>query len=485
MHGLLDWYNRIHFFPRSTVFLSNPSSNVLSSFYIWNASLTNSYPLSFSSIDTTGIQLTNNTVTPITPLRQITNTARLMKAGPAISDARYTWTLGGNQVFHFYYSVERGVHLPYSPNHGVTEGLEWKTDVIRTKAAEQRVAVRSTPRHSLNCKYTLSESAYSRVRALTYKLSDKSLIAPFWNYGKFIGGAPQGTTSLALTTSIYPYEANGAVLVWESPAKYELREILSVTGSALNLKIPLQADYSTPMVLPVRSMFMVNGMEATRNANNYINVQLNLQADDFISSPPAPTLPTFEGLDVMSDVMMMVSDFKESVFREVYVVDNGIGTPTRSAIYPTTGQGFTVSWDFRRIEDVVRIRNWLWNLRGKQKAFWLPTRRAEVFAATSLVSAANSITMQPINFSDFYGEKYIMIRLKSGAVHYKKAIGSQPTGNNLELLQLSSTLGFNASIADIDFICFMHKVRLDTDRVEIDYNIGEITVSLPVVEVPQ
>ena len=79
-----------------------------------------------------------------------------------------------------------------------------------------------------------------------------------------------------------------------------------------------------------------------------------------------------------------------------------------------------------------------------------------------------------------------MVVLNSGTILFNRILSAttDPSGN--EELALSGSFGVSFNVADIDLICFMKHVRLDTDNADINHDYaGRASCSVPVVEVPE
>ena len=94
--------------------------------------------------------------------------------------------------------------------------------------------------------------------------------------------------------------------------------------------------------------------------------------------------------------------------------------------------------------------------------------------------------VKAINYPVLYGVKDIMIQLKSGTRIFKRVLSGTANNDGTETLSLDATIGVTATVNDIDMVCFISHVRLDSDTVELnhEYN-GQISVSISVVEVPE
>lgn len=136
--------------------------------------------------------------------------------------------------------------------------------------------------------------------------------------------------------------------------------------------------------------------------------------------------------------------------------------------------------------EVWRMRKWLHARRGKQRTFWLPGWNRDLILLENVGSAATSITVRPIGYPLYYGTTDIMVQLNNGTLLFNRVLSAatDPSGN--EVLAMSASFGVAFNVADINLVCFMKHVRLDTDNADINHDYaGRASCTVAVVEVPE
>lgn len=484
--GFMDWYERTHVIPRS-LNLGNLLSVQIRQIQVWNAYTTTLTLLDIEETGTTGITLQQPMEPPVifSPLSMTTYSVRVDTVGPPIIDGAYTFNF--NTLEHIEVPVfgKRVVVWPFVPQDKYTETLEWKTDILKSRVSEQRQALRKQPRQSFDYEFWMNDRNYSIAKAIAYGWSHRTFGVPVWGEYTKLGAVVSGTEVLNFNTSNADYRENDVILLWESDEKFEACEVLSIAAGALSLKLPVVGQYTNAYVMPMRYGRALNGFEASRDANHRIISRVSFEVTSNTDIGASIGLPQYKTLDVLTDTNMKVGDHSEKVMREVTVIDNGVSVPTTDATYGFTHQWSTMSWNLKTRAELWRVRKWLHARKGACKSFWLPSNLKDVSVVADLTTSTTTLTIEPIGYPLYYGERHVMIMTKSGNRYYKKVTGSTTNEDGTETLFLDETIGANISVSQISYVCFMMKCRLEADRVEIQHGEGSVTISVPIVEVPE
>lgn len=482
-----DLYYRMHVIP-AYIDVGNLLSSQVRNIVLWNSHFTNTEVSSVTTTAVDGVTLTEPAAAPYSmqPLGIVTYQLSIDSAGPPVIEAAYSFTFDTGESHVLPVTGKRVVVWPYSPQHGSIESLEWKTDVIRTKSSEQRHALRKTPRQSLEFTYWLDEKQYSRAKAMSYGWGQRVFGVPVWTEATFIGTVPEGTSTVNFDTTNTDYRVNEVALLWASDTDFQACEIQSLTSSSITFKLPTSRSMTGAYIAPTRYGRAVSGMSATRDANKRVIADVTFEVtanQDFAASV---SLPTYEGIEVMTDLMYKVGTFEDKVLRETNVVDNGISLPFMDAKYSTPSQWSTVSWVCSTRAQLWRLRKWIHSRKGKWKSFWLPSRQQDLTIVGDVTPSATSITVENLGYSLYYASRSICIRLKNGTRYFNTVTSGTANTDGTETLFLQTPFDSSVSFttAEVDYVCLMNKVRLDTDRIEIRHDLNNTTVSVPTIEVP-
>jgi hypothetical protein len=476
------WYSKIHLIPK-TLALGNLMSAQSRDVLIWNANFNPVNVLEIGAEVDEGVSLSGPTVLPyaMQPLQEVRYTVNATLIGPPNIVGSYTFNFGYTTLT-LGITGSRVVVWPFSPQHGATESLEWVTDVMRTKAGEQRLALRNAPRQTFEYSYKMDESQVSRMRAMTVGWAQRQYGLPVWYEGTYIGTVLEGDVTVNVDTSTADYRVGGVAVLWVSDLNFEAVVLDAVSPTQLTLRLPLQRTMTGVFVMPVRSA-RTTEVKIARGSNQQASVRAEFKVVDNAYYGGSIGLPTFEGLDVLTDVRVNLGGYEERVVKEVHHFDNKMATPVLDSRYGQSDEHFSVTWDLSSKAQVWRVRKWLHSLKGRQKAFWLPSPTRDMVLIEPIDPSAGGITVGAFGASLFYQEKVIQILQKNGTRSYHRVLGASEAGAN-EVLSFSLPTGITVQVASDPQISYMYKVRLDTDRVEIRYESNSmITIKVPVKEV--
>jgi hypothetical protein len=354
--------------------------------------------------------------------------------------------------------------------------------VIRTKASEQRIALRAYPRQSFTYDHFMDDREVARARALAVGWANRQFGVPVWTEATFIGDVAEGAPSVAFNTASADYRVGDMVILWSNSADFEGVGVASISAGEIVFKLPVSRAMSNVYIAPMRYA-RASAFDLSRGAHKLIKVKadFNVTLDKYLGA--SANLPQHENLDVLTDMMYLVGACDERIEKVVNLIDNGFGEVVSDSVYTTTDQTFTVSWSFTKRSELWRVRAWLHSLKGKQKAFWLPSKANDFQLVLDASSASTAINVLSIEYPLYYTTRAIQITRKNGVKTFHSVTGGG-TENGADVLSLSAALGVTTNIADVDSISMMHKVRLDSDRVEISHEQGGyVTIKVPVKEV--
>jgi hypothetical protein len=377
----------------------------------------------------------------------------------------------------------------FRPEVGCKETLEWFTDNFGGLTGEQRIALRSAPRQSFN--YTtrlLDYQQFSRAKTFARRNGALPVYVPVWGEQVQLSGAiSSSATTLTFNTTYGDWREDGFLVVWSSDETYAVAQIDTVSSGSITLTGALGTGFTSPVVCPVRTAILTNGMSIQRayqtktdvSASFLVTDNIDL-ADDYVTD-----FPQYTSLDVLTEAAKLVTDINESIVRASEFIDNGFGPIVVETTKDYADFGQMLSFHDARGAALWRRRLWLHSLRGKQKTFWLPSFNMDLQLQTSFLAAATSVVVKSIAPSGFYLNKHVMILLANGNRYFREITNAASAGGGNDALTISSALGENVAPADVKAFCFLSLVRLNSDSVDIEHSFTlDSVVSIPVMEVP-
>ncbi|WP_210877678.1 hypothetical protein [Roseovarius autotrophicus] len=377
---------------------------------------------------------------------------------------------------------------PFPAAQEITEVLEWRTDVLPSRAGEQRIALRPRPREIVTFRHRLDALGIARAAELTRAGFAGDWNVPLWHMAQQPDAdLVQGDTQILINTGAADYRAGGLVAIAVDGGEAAAVAIASVQADRLILteprvlQLPAVAVAAQRItVAPIRAGVLTSAIEVTRRRQSDGTVTASFLLRD-APDIAAPVLPTYLGRPVQTDPSLVRHPLTASLRRAVEYVDNGFGPLKveplrdvfeRSETITLKAQGPTARWALRR---------WLWSLRGRQASFWLPSWGHELQLRSPMSSGSVLMRVAPVATLDAYVGRRIMLEMP-GALRFRTITAAIEDGGD-HRLTLSSNLGEMVPVGTK--VHFLTAMRADADRVEIQHGAVASEVTLPVIEVPE
>lgn len=483
---LADYYYRVHVRPR-VIELGNLLSTQVRDVEVWSAYFEPQLLSSLSQVGTDGITLTQPQVPPTSfaALEARTYTLNISTNGAPVINALYTFNFPTDHPT-LTVTGRRVVVWPFIPQTEHRETLEWQTDVLPSFNNEQRLALRTAPRQAFSHEFQLDTYQFSKAKAIATQWAHRVYGIPVWAEATRVGPLLAGTTELMLDTANADYRDNDIVLVWESDTHFVAAENLQVLSDRIVLKLPLEDSYQNAYVAPLRFARTPQGMSFRRNAHDITVANATFQVVQNKDLGAAVGYPQYRGKDVLTDRTILVSDLNERISRSVDEFDNGSGPIAVDIKNSWVSSAKAITFDTLTRAQRWAARRWIHSRRGRQKAFWLPSWNPDLILLEDVGPTGAALTVRPIGYPLYYGVKDIVIQLKNGSRVFARVLSGSVDSNGNEVLSLAAQVGTGFTVADVELICFMSHVRLNTDRVEIRHTYaGRATTVVPVMETPE
>lgn len=369
----------------------------------------------------------------------------------------------------------------FSPNWSDTilERLEWLTDVMASNSrAEQRAAVRLTPRRVFEFKVNPVGRTRSYLELWLHKLGAAECLLPLWHdRGRLSAPIASGVTRVPVDTTYREFEEGGLALLLTDAFTWELLEIESLDDTGLDVASEtLNAWGKGVSVYPLRVMTLdaevTSSALTTRVGEAKFTFTSNRANPLTVSAEP---LPVYDGLPVITLPPNRMSALEAQYSRAMEELDTGIGRRRR---YDENGRAFSkqfYNWRAKGRQQHAALRETLYRLSGRRKAVWMPTFNEDVTLTANVGPTSGSFYIEKIGYKytgsvqPIEGKRDIMIRDDGGTPRYARvnSIGPDPAIGQ-ERLILSANAGFTATAGRTG--SFMSTVRLDQDVIEITHH---------------
>lgn len=359
-------------------------------------------------------------------------------------------------------------------SRGVTETLEWKTDVLQSPTgAEQRISRRLSPRRTLEFTTLVHDTGRQRFENMLWQGCAGTWAMPVYPDVYALPSAiSSGATALSIPTTGRDFSVGGTVLLKtnESPeATSRMVRVTGITGETLQLVSPLADNWPAgSLVYPVRPAVLTEPPALSRLTDSVTIAQVRFRIAEHNAFSDPPALTQYRGHPVLeseSDWGESVSGSYQPLIREL---DNGSSVPFR---IDTAGRPFwrqTHSWFTTNRPAQTSLRQLLWYLRGRQRPIWVPGQTLD-FSPTSSISG-NAVDVVEAGFTELGirpGRRDICILLADGTRHYRR-ITAVNLVSGTERLALDGD-AISAGQHQIVSIFLMTLARQDADSVSWEH----------------
>ncbi|MCW2478829.1 hypothetical protein [Candidatus Symbiopectobacterium sp. NZEC135] len=356
---------------------------------------------------------------------------------------------------------------------GVTETLEWKTDVLQSPTgAEQRIARRLSPRRTFEFSILVGDNDRQRLENALFHAG-----AAHWNMPVFpdVSVLPAalaaGSSSLALDTTGRDFSAGGKLLLKrgiEVGARSSLVAIETVSPEGVTFSTPLAESWPAgTLVYPLRLAMLTDPPDFTRYNATLATAQVRFRVDEHNAfSDDITDLPRYR----QHPVLEPDSDWSESVTgqyaRLLLELDNGSGLIART---DTARRPFVVqshAWMPIGNEAHATLRRLFYYLRGRQRAVWIATPSADFYPVSGM--NGHAIDVENAGFADLGvvpGRRDVRIRRTDGTCLYRRITAAAVLSSTTERLLLDGD-AISLALDDIESISFMALCRQESDSVE-------------------
>lgn len=158
---------------------------------------------------------------------------------------------------------------PFLPEAPIEEVLEWRTDVLASFAAEQRLALRSAPRETLTYAHRLDGPGLARAAELARLGFGADWLVPLWTMVQRPGiDLAAGDMTIPLATASADFRSPGFAALAGADRRVHLVEVAAIRPDGLDLGTPLTRDFHDPLIAPVRQAVLAEPVRIERQHRN-------------------------------------------------------------------------------------------------------------------------------------------------------------------------------------------------------------------------
>jgi hypothetical protein len=378
---------------------------------------------------------------------------------------------------------------PFAASGEIIEVLEWNTNVLTSRAGEQRIALRALPREIVTLTHRVDALGLAKAAELARAGFAGPWLLPMWHMAQRpTVDLVQGTAEIHVPTGLAAFDIPSmgapafAAIAVDGGAAVQV-EIAAIEPDRLILTAPMTGVLPAPLVrsnrvavMPLRPAQLAAPIEVTRRRQSDATITATFLLQS-TTELPAPDLPIYQGAMVQTNPSLTRAPLASTLKQAVEYIDNGFGPVTIEPLRDLIERGETITFKAKTPTERHELRRWLFALRGRQTPFWLPTWGAELQLRTAMTASTTLMRIAPIAELSAYVGRHIVIETSAG-LRFRKINSAAQDGANYRLT-LSSSLGSPLALGSK--VHFLTMVRADADRVEVRHRAAGCEVGMVVV----
>lgn len=375
---------------------------------------------------------------------------------------------------------------PFQPQTQLREQMEWTTEVIRCRSAEQRICLRNTPRTTIKYDFVLFAQEIEAAAILSRQWSSNEFLLPFWQDFEYSGTIASGATIIYVSsTANKRYNVGEYLFIIETNnQQYEIAIINDVNSSYIEIESPITLSFDQAVVMPCYPCYMKAPFQFQKYSAKYFTANAEFILTDDLQVGTNNNYPVFQDSYVLNDRPIVFGKINESHIREFEGFKNIAGPIFYSELYTYPVSNTAVSWSFHEKAGLWNFRQWMHYVKGKQGSFYIPRWTRDFVPVVNINSSDNFIIVKE---NSYYIDSYIgnaCLIKNDGTQIYFTVVSWQFFATNQYKMNTSQVIGENIQIVDIEIITRMPRMRLDSDVIEYNYkDSGTVDVKLPLMEV--
>jgi hypothetical protein len=494
-----DWWEDFHVVPRSFDFgniLSDQSTsvNVFSAFRDATKTWT-----SWVNGAGDGTTLGSAPSLPATmyPMEGYDVTVDVSTSGTPFVDADLQWVFSGGTVITPIV-INRIVLFPVRPEMPFQETLSFETNIIRNiDGTEQRISVRKNPRQrfDLIVRTDNDENMRRRLETLMFDWQARTWGLPMWHESTYLttAAAINDTVMTVADTANRDFRVNGLAVVYTDEKVFDVQTVTAITATTVTFENPILNNYPVDtLVMPLRQANMKRTIDAKRwpSADQVMNTRFFVQDND-ANIGDTSAYNSYNSKVLLDDQKNVIrnSTLNEEYVQDLIFLDSVAGSRYQKSPLASGRKAFSLTLVARDQAELWQVRRLFHALRGKAVSFYIPTFAKDFIVTTDLGSGTATMDVENIGYSNFVRARkphnLIWVELNDGTTYVREISSASEIDSNSESLTLTTTWPSTISTGDIKRVSYLEEVRLNSDTVQVDYELGfrQFVFTVPVISI--
>jgi hypothetical protein len=483
-----DYYLRIWLDP-AIIRLSNPRIGSPLNFNVWNAYPDDNSLNTVLATDLPGVDLNFSLPQAFTPYQYRTLSFKITADAPATLDGHFDLTFDFGEARLRLIATLVAV-MRAMPNEPIGETWSWLTAIsLAASGAEQRTALRTEPRYTLQFDLTLTDGLGRRLRYNDlWAFISRDLQIPLYQYRTDITApSSEGSNRIYFDQSLTDIRENEYFILYNPNDEATVLARGTLETDGITIEGVLSSDIGDNWwVIPTLNMRVPDGsglvMDAVMGTATIIAQSMSRRP--LLATSPSPSLMVwYDNFPVIPDRPIAVDTLNEAFTQGVESVDNNSANVSLYTLMPNPFIGGSRQWQIDR-EDMDELNYWREMgdyLKGCQKPFLLPTWREDLTLFEDAVLGSSTIKIRETSLIaqfSFNSHNRIQILSQNG-IKYVGISEVEDQGDYI-LVTLDDSIGSDEGDEIIRMVSFLNVTRLSSDNIKLDHFVNWTIVTLEV-----
>lgn len=381
----------------------------------------------------------------------------------------------------------------------VTERIGFLTQIIQSHdRTEQRIAHRvdvlgnAIPTNSFITRIVVvGDAAISKFEAALHRWLKRTWPVPVWPQAQLhTVNLPAGSGAISIDTRYADYRADGYAIIWQSEDAYEIVTVASIADSALTLDGTTTGGYvGNKWVMPCRLGWCLGAVSVERMPGGALyDITFEVAPGDLTSVTGFSEDLIYESMTVITTPSKLLGDsWSASHDPDIAVLGGNTGpfTVVSNSDFNEATQMHV--WTAATLAEAWSLRQFLHDIRGRQKAFLVPTFRRDFDLTRPVGSGDTSLYVVNRGYARNMGvnamRTYLALRPATGSLVVRKITGMSVVSDAEEKIDLGASAGQAFALGTL--VCWVDKCRMADDEIVFEWaGRGRLICETQLVRVP-
>lgn len=415
------------------------------------------------------------------------------ETGRPVFDGSIDFAFSSGDELALEVSGTRIIFLPFEYESPVVETLAFLTDIIESlNGREQRIALRQHPRQVFRVEYALDAEERQRMQVTLVDWMDRTFGFPLWHEAvKLTAAVSAGATVYQVANADdCDFRVGGLAVVVTDADVFDVLTIVSVTATTVTAADASVNGYPKgARLMPLRLARITGAVSGRRFVRNLETFQVEFEVTDNATGALTGSTSgwsSYNGRVLLDDCNVVNgSEIGHQFNRRMYVIDNQTGTVNVRSPWDRSKRSHQKGFVARSRAEVLKLRRLLLSLRGRQKAFYIPTFIEDLTPVATLTIGTSTLDIRNIEYARFAQSRdpknLFRITFTDGSTLIREITAAVKISGTVERLTLDTTWPATRPVAEVARIEFYELVRFDTDQFTLTYpRVGLASVQAPV-----